>query len=467
MADGHHSGGDMPHLQRNIGLIGATALVVGGVIGSAIFALVREMTMNAGHALWLAFLLAMAVSVVGVIPLIQLAVVFPRAGAGYLFASRLISPAVGAVTSCCVILGGACSTIVVTLTLANYFIGFFALAWPPTVVGLVILGVFYAIYWGGVRLAMGLQVLMAIQFLIALGIYAIAGVRHVDLQIALVSPKGGGGMFLAFLLCYLTCLGFQVVAEMGEEITHPRRNIPLALAIGGVIVTIIYIIVGTVFASAVPYEDLAALSAPLADSAQAFLPPWAIQFLFLGALTAGLTSLNAAAIALPREMYAQARDGIAPRVFAEVDRRTHAPMHAVSAYFAVVVLLLVLGLEMDYYGYMAAVGIQAMSGIICIAALRLPARFPDRHAHAYFRVPRWLLWSCTVITIVVAVGSSLLLSFERPSIPLTYAATIGLVVIYYRLRIPRLRRSGFPFDHHVRLIPGEEEAHLAVQGESS
>jgi APA family basic amino acid/polyamine antiporter len=457
---------DAPHLQRNIGLTGATALVVGGVVGSAIFALVREMTINAGNALWLAFLLAMTVSVIGVIPLIQLAVVFPRAGAGYLFASRLISPLVGAITSCCVILGGACSTIVVTLTLSNYITQFFGLPWADWAVGLGILAAFYAIYWGGVRLAMGLQIVMAIQFLLALGIYAVAGARHVDLAVTFTSPKGGGGMFLAFLLCYLTCLGFQVVAEMGEEIKNPRRNIPLALLIGGVIVTIIYITVGTVFASAVPYAELSTLAAPLADSAHDFLPPWAMHFLFLGALTAGLTSLNAAAIALPRELFAQARDGVAPRFFAQVERHTHAPMNAVGAYFLIVIALLLIREDMDFYGYMAAVGIQAMSAIICIAAIRLPRLYPDRYAQAYLRFPLWLLWACAIVTTLVAVGSSILLSLERPSIPLTYAATVFLVILYYRLRIPRLRRSGFPFDENVRLIPGDEEFQREGNGES-
>lgn len=448
-------------LERAISLPGAVALVVGGVVGSGIFALVREMTEQAGNAIWLAFLLAMTVSLVGVIPLIQIAVVLPRAGGGYLYTSRMISPLAGLITSCCVLLGGAGSTIVVTLTLAAYVSGYFNLDLPQNLVGLGILAMFYGIYWGGLRLAMGLQVIMAAQFLIALVIYAVAGMLATDLEISMTSPKGGQGMFMAFLLCYLTCLGFQVLAEMGEEIKHARRNIPLALMIGAVIVAAIYIAVGVVFASSVPREALGELRAPLADSARAFLPPAAVNFLFLGALTAGLTSLNAAAIALPRELFAQARDGIAPRIFARVERHTHVPMHAVTAYVALVAGLLLLGRELDYYGYLAAVGIQAMSAVVCVASLRLEKRFPERFKAAYLHVPRAVLWTCTALTVLASTVTATLLAVERPSIVASYLCLIAAVAIYYRFRVAALLRSGFPFHEVIRELPGEDEAEEA------
>ena len=48
-------------------------------------------------------------------------------------------------------------------------------------------------------------------------------------------------MVLAIVLCYSACMGFQVIAEMGEEIKNPKRNIPLSMIIGGIIVLVIYI----------------------------------------------------------------------------------------------------------------------------------------------------------------------------------------------------------------------------------
>ena len=41
---------------------------------------------------------------------------------------------------------------------------------------------------------------------------------------------------------------------MGEEMRYARRNIPLSLFIGGAIVLVIYILVGTVFINAISYD---------------------------------------------------------------------------------------------------------------------------------------------------------------------------------------------------------------------
>ena len=60
-------------LQRSIGLAGAVALTVGAVIGAGIYALVAPIAAQAGATLWLAFAIALAISLVGILPLIQLA----------------------------------------------------------------------------------------------------------------------------------------------------------------------------------------------------------------------------------------------------------------------------------------------------------------------------------------------------------------------------------------------------------
>jgi amino acid transporter len=65
-------------LARPVGLLGGIALVIGGVIGMGIYALIAAVAAQAGSALWLAFLLAVIVSAIGVAPLIQIASALPR-----------------------------------------------------------------------------------------------------------------------------------------------------------------------------------------------------------------------------------------------------------------------------------------------------------------------------------------------------------------------------------------------------
>jgi APA family basic amino acid/polyamine antiporter len=427
-------------LQATISLTGAVALVVGGVIGAGLFVLIREIAAQSGGAVWLAFTLAIAVSLVGVIPVIQLAGAIPRAGAGYLFASRLLSPFLGIMTSYWAILGGAASTSVVSLTLALYIQQYVLAGWPVRGVALLVLSAFYGMYWLGMRLAMSLQVLMAIQFVTALVIYAVAGTWLQGAAFSLTIPHGAAAFFMAVLLCYSTCLGFQVIAEMGEEIRDARRNIPLALLIGGIIVGGIYILMGAVFVASVRSDPgiEAALQAPLIASARSFLPPWLVEYVGFGALTAGLTSLNAAAIALPRELFAQARDGVLPRGLARIHPRAGGPQNAVTVFFIFVAGLLAIGWNTEFYGYLAAIGILAISSALSVAAVRLPRLQPEYYAGAYIRFAPKLLILCAIITIAVSLGFGLIVIVQSPTVMAVYAAWTVFITGFYFVRIRRL-----------------------------
>lgn len=450
------TGTNEAQLERTIGLSGGVALVVGGVVGAGIFVLIASIGAQAGSAIWLAFTVAILVSLIGVIPVIQLAGALPRAGAGYLFASRLFSPFLGTMTSFWIILGGGASTCVVALTLAMYAGQFLPTALPNRLVAIVLVLAFYAVYQFGLRLVMWLQILMAVQFVSALGIYAVVGAVHVDLDVSVLPPQGIAVFLMAVLLCYSTCLGFQVVAEMGEEIRNARRNIPLALVIGGGIVAGLFILIGTVFVSSIPYDPAvySQLKAPLRDSAARFLPPVLVSYLGIGATTAGLTSLNAAAIALPREIFAQARDGILPGALGRVHPRTHTPQNAVTAYFVFVVVFLAAGFDTDFYGFAAAIGILVMSSVLCVASFRLPKRFPERVDRAYIRFPRWLLIGCTVMTVIVSLGFSAVVARERPTVLGLYAGWTVLVIVYYKLRSRRFTPRDW---ERIQAIPGADE----------
>jgi len=434
------SGGQQAELKRHISLPGAVALVVGAVIGAGIYVMVGNIGYQTGSALWLAFLIAMLMSLVGVIPLIQLAGSLPRDGAGYFFSSRMLHPFAGVLVSYWVILGAAASTCVVSLTLGVYVQPVLSALLPFEVTlhiaAIVVCVLFWIIYLFGMQLAMSLQVIMAAQFVLALGMYAVVGMMHVSLDIGITPPYGLGGFLPGILLCYSTCMGFQVIAEMGEEVIDARRNIPLALLIGGAIVALIYIVVGQVYMSHFPDHPQVEMDPTVTLSATAaiFMSPWMLWFLGLGAFTAGFTSLNAAAIAIPREFYAQSRDGILPAWFGRISPRTHAPQNAVTVFFVFVCAMLASHQSQDFYGLAAAIGILVMSAILCVASLRLPTLYPDHYRSAYIVFPFWLLLLCTLLTVLVSLFFGAVVLFEMPIVAAVYAVWTVLVCAFYLVR---------------------------------
>lgn len=453
------AGAEDVRLDRPIGLAGGIALVVGGVIGMGIYALIAAVGAQAGSALWLAFTVAIVVSAIGVAPLIQIASALPRAGGGYLYTSRLMSPLLGTLTSSWAILGGASSTAMVALGMAGYIVPYLPFALPVQVAAVLLPLLFFGLYFFGLRLAASLQMVMAVQLIVALGIYGVAGAGANDLNFSLTLPQGAGGLIMAVILCYSVCMGFQVIAEMGEEMKNARRNIPLSLLIGGSLVLVIYILVGTVFVSSVPYDFKAikAMTAPLMDTGRMFLPEFWVAFLSVGALSAGLTSFNAGAIALPRELFSQARDGVMPAFLGRIDARTRTPLNAVTAYFAFTIFLVLMGRSIDFYGVMTAVGILMMTAMIAIAGVRLPKKFPERYGSAYFRIsPLWLK-VIAVISVISSLGFVFLVLMELPVVGAIYVGWTTVVLAYFRLRINWLKSQGGDWQARFKRIPGHDE----------
>ena len=446
-------------LDRPFGLLGGIALVIGGVIGMGIYALIAVVAAQAGSALWLAFTIAILVSIIGVVPLIQIASALPRAGGGYLYTSRLLNPLMGTLTSNLALLGACSSTALVAVGLAGYITPYLPFDIPVRWVAILLPLLFLAVSFFGLRLATWLQMALAAQLIIALLVYALAGSFKYSFSLSITLPQGIGGMIMASILCYSVCLGFQVIAEMGEEMRNARRNIPLSLFIGGAIVLVIYILVGTVFINAVPYdfEEIKAMTAPLTETGEIFLPAFWVIFLSIGALSAGLTSFNAGAIALPRELFSQARDGIMPGFLKKIDPRTRSPLNAVAAFFLLVMILILTGQSIDFLGVMAAVGILLMTAIMAIAAVRLPKKFPERYAAAFFKLSKTWLIIFAIISTVSSLGFVFIVLMELPIVGIIYIAWIILVIVYYFMRVSRLKKSGFDWEAAIGRIPGFDE----------
>lgn len=456
-------------LARPITLLGGVAIIVGAVIGIGIFVQVAPITAQAGSGTWLAVTAAIIVSLIGVVPLIQIASALPRAGGGYIYGSRLLSPVWGALTSFWAVLGGAASTAVVAWGMANFTAPLLPFEVPRNLIALAWPLAFWVLYMFGLKLAMWIQIVMAAHMVIGLLFYVGFGAAQVPIDLTIELTQGMGGFFVACILCYSVCMGFQVVAELGEEMQHAQRNIPLSLLIGGAVVWFIYGATTLIFVQTVPLDAdaLRAMDRPLVDSAEGFLPPHLITFMWLGGISAGLTSFNAGAIALPREIFAMARDRLLPTALAHLGTNTHAPLRAVSAYFVVALLLTVFGEYLaaflgvasvyDLFGVMAGTGILMLTIVISIAALRLPKVMPDRYQSAFFRLPIPVLWAAVGLSVLSAGGFILMVSLEVPSVMAVYGVYTVAILVYYFLRVRWLRAHGQDWGAIQARIPGFDE----------
>lgn len=433
-------------LQRSIGLVGATAIVVGSVIGMGAFVLLPIVCAQAGSSAWLAILLAVVVSLIGVLPVVQLASAMPVAGGGFAFGTRLLSPLIGIVMSWWGVLGGAAAPALVSYGLAESFRDMLPAGWSLHLTALGIVAVFYAVQRMGVRLLAGLQVAMVVQMLVALLLFGIVGVMADGHGIRPTLPSDSG-FIIALLVSFNICMGFQVIVELGEEMHSPGRNMFRALGLSALLVLVFYMLVAAAYMNLT--GPIVADSRPeLVGSIAPHLPEWAVAFIRIGVVGAALTSFNGTAIAIPRELYAQARGGVLPAKMAEIGKGG-TPHNAVSLYFVVVFVLLLLGEVLnragvlqhffgqdviEFYGFITVSGILLLTLGLGMAAWRLPSRFPQEYSEATVRLPmHWL--RLAIVVSVVANGILIALMFSKWIIPVVVGGVTLTVVAFGRVRL--------------------------------
>ena len=456
-------------LARPITLLGGVAIIVGAVIGIGIFVQVAPITAQAGSGTWLAVTIAIIVSLIGVVPLIQIASALPRAGGGYIYGSRLLSPVWGALTSFWAILGGASSTAVVAWGMAFFTAPLLPFEVPLNLVAVAWPLAFWVLYLFGLKLAMWVQIIMAAHMILGLLFYIGFVSAQVPIDFSIELTQGMGGFLVGCILCYSVCMGFQVVAELGEEMKNAQRNIPISLLIGGIVVWLLYGATTLLFVQTVPLDPdaLRAMDRPLVNSAQGLMPPYLITFMWLGGISAGLTSFNASAIALPREILAMARDRVLPGYLAHLGENTHSPLRAVSAFFVVALSLTFFGEQiaallgvasvLDLFGVMAGTGILMLTIIISVAALRLPTVMRERYESAFFRLPIPVLYATVALSILSAGGFVFVVVSELPTVMAVYGVyTVG-ILIYYFLRVRWLKANGVDWGEVQARIPGFDE----------
>ncbi|HEU0053921.1 MAG TPA: amino acid permease, partial [Longimicrobium sp.] len=179
-------------------------------------------------------------------------------------------------------------------------------------------------------------------------------------------------------------------------------------------------------------DALANSQTPLADAAGAVLGPWGRTLLLVGAVVSMFGYVSGMTLAVPRALFALARDGFLPRPIAAVHPRWHTP-HIAIAVQAVVTWVLAASSGFEPLAILANVSTLLVYAACCLAAWQLRRRGVEAGGIP-FRVPAagvvpflalavivFLLASVTLREWIVVVGviaaAALLFLFRRAPDP--------------------------------------------------
>jgi APA family basic amino acid/polyamine antiporter len=225
-----------------------------------------------------------------------------------------------------------------------------------------------------------------------------------------------GALAVAFQSVIWTYYGYPDAAKIAEEVVEPERTLPRVFLLGIAVATTLYLLLNAAFLHVLPFEQIAGSSLVAGDVAAAIFGAQGGTVIAALALLVVLASLNGNVFVTPRVIFGLARDGLGPRVLADVNAGG-TPWAAMLLVGGVSAALAATGTFAQLLS-LAIVLILVIDGLAVAALFRLRARRPE----APFRVPFYPFVPALFIVVYAAlfVGAAL----AQPALTLTAAAVL-------------------------------------------
>ena len=265
------------------------------------------------------------------------------------------------------------------------------------------------------------------------------------------APYGVSGVATAASIIFFTFVGLDGVAAAGEEAKDPHRNLPLAILISLVTVTVMYVLVALVAVAAQPPDKFEGQEAGLAKILEDVTgQAWPGTVLAAGAIISIFSVTLVSIYGQPRILFAMSRDGMIPEVFHRVNPRTLTPIHNTIIVAAVISLLAGL-IPINFLAEMTSVGTLVAFITVAMGVIVLRRRSPDLPRS--FKVPLY-----PVIPILAILGCLLIIKSPWGGLrPITiYVFVIWVLIAFVGYFFYGRKHSHLGRHEHVGLAAGEE-----------
>jgi APA family basic amino acid/polyamine antiporter len=461
-------------LVKGLGLLDATMLVVGSMIGSGIFIVSADVArqVDSPGGLLLVWILSCLLTMIGALSIGEVGSLMPEAGGVYVYLREAYGPLYGFLYGWGTFLVvGAATIAAVAVAFAKFtgiFFPWFSASnwiWKIGVVGpytvglnaqnlLAILSIMFltVVNMRGLRMGAVVQNIFtfaktaAVLGLIVLGL-------TVGRNPAAVSANFGDlGRKLDWSLATIVAIAVAMVGPMfassswengtftAGETRNARRNVPLALALGAALVGALYILVNVTYLATLPLNGVAGGADVLARgiqhaaedrvgaaSAEVVLGPIGGYLMAVAIMISTFGCNNGLILAYPRVYYAMARDGLFFRSLGDLHAVTRTPNAALLLQGVWASALTLTGTYSDLLDSIIAASLiyyaMSVASVFVFRRTRPDAERPYR-APGYPFVP--------ALYLVVLVGIEICLLVKKPNYtwPGFLIVALGIPVYY-------------------------------------
>ena len=402
-------------LVRGIGTLALAAAIVNITIGGGIFRLPGNIASALGAAAPVAYVVCAAAMALIVYCIADAGSRVPRTGGPYAYVGAAFGPYAAFI--CGVLLwmiGTFAAAAVATLFAANVgrlvpALSGYAMESLLVVVALVF---WSAVNMRGVTLGSRLNSIATVAKLLPLLLVAVAGLFFIRAEnLAWTQTPAAANVARTSLLLIFAFAGIEVAVVPGGEVRDPARTVPRAIALAMIGITALYIVLQIVAQGILGPALATGTVAPLADAAGASLGDGARALLLAGAAISMFGYIGGMTLAMPRVVYAFARDGFLPKVLAGVDAVHHAPRAAIAVQSGVTLALALTG-SFERLAIFANIAALALYFGCAVASWRLKARPTNVIPWLACAVIIWLLtgvtrnewlafWACVAVASMI------------------------------------------------------------------
>lgn len=376
-------------LSRSISLFELTMLGVGATIGTGIFVILGDAVPKAGPGVILSFLIAGLTAGLTALCYAELASTIPASGSSYSYTYATMGELTAYLVGWCLLLEYGVSASAIAVGWGQYLneLAFdifgvrmpAAIANPPGVNGgvfnlpaVVLVLMCCVLLMRGAHESARANAIMVLLKIAVLVMFVLIGLTAFDpAHLHPFMPMGMSGVGAAASSIFFSYIGIDAISTASEEVKNPRRNLPLAILLSLLIVTALYVLVALVGVGTQPYTQFSGNEAGLVQILRRITgASWPAVVLSLGAIVSIFSVTLVVLYGQTRILYAMARDGMLPPLFARVHPRTHTPVQN-TVIVATLVALAAALVPLDVLTDLTSMGTLVAFGIVSLGVVIL------------------------------------------------------------------------------------------------